>query len=197
MVPESLESSRQISTLEEFTTDSPDLEELGRLAKEFDHLNILGMSSKEEIHSDPPPDRVLRQRHRQGRGPDGEPHDEPSLPGWEQEGGVVPASDPPAPEWSQNRVQQRGDPCPLDGPLYKAAPSGARSSKPGWRNTSSPGTPTRRPRAEGPTLAPSRTEDPGVNLPIKRPKAGMSARLRTLPVGRREDDIPERHPHSR
>ena len=51
MASEPVESARQISALEQFATHNPDLEELGRLAKEFDAFRFLGVSGSEEIHS--------------------------------------------------------------------------------------------------------------------------------------------------
>ena len=52
MASEPASAERQISVLERFATDSPDLEELTRLTGEFDALNFLGLSSSEETHSD-------------------------------------------------------------------------------------------------------------------------------------------------
>ncbi len=51
MPSEPVESARQISALEKFATNNPDLEELGRLAKRFDAFGFLGISGSEDIHS--------------------------------------------------------------------------------------------------------------------------------------------------
>ena len=51
MPSEPVESARQISALEKFATNNPDLEELGRLAKRFDAFGFLGLSGSEDIHS--------------------------------------------------------------------------------------------------------------------------------------------------
>ena len=52
MASEPFESDRQISALEKFATNNPDLEEMGRQAKEFDALSFLGLSGLEKTHSD-------------------------------------------------------------------------------------------------------------------------------------------------
>ena len=52
MASEPFESARQISALEKFATDNPDLEDLGRLAKEFDAFSFLELSRSEKTHSD-------------------------------------------------------------------------------------------------------------------------------------------------
>ena len=51
MTSEPFESAGQISALEKFATNNPNLEYLGRLAQEFDALSFLGVSGKEETHS--------------------------------------------------------------------------------------------------------------------------------------------------
>ena len=51
MPSERFDCARQISALRTFATDNPDLEELVRLAKEFDAFGFLGISGSEEIHS--------------------------------------------------------------------------------------------------------------------------------------------------
>ena len=51
MASEPLESGRQFSALQNFATYNPDLEELGRLAGEFDAFSFLGLSGSEETHS--------------------------------------------------------------------------------------------------------------------------------------------------
>ena len=45
-------ASEPFEALEKFATNNPDLEELGRLAKEFDAFNFLGLSGEEKPHSD-------------------------------------------------------------------------------------------------------------------------------------------------
>ena len=52
MTSEPFESAGQISALEKFATNNPNLEELGRLAKEFDAFSFLGLSRVEKTHSD-------------------------------------------------------------------------------------------------------------------------------------------------
>ena len=52
MTSEPFESAGQISALEKFDTNNPNLEELGRLAKEFDAFSFLGLSHVEKTHSD-------------------------------------------------------------------------------------------------------------------------------------------------
>ena len=52
MASEPAGTERQISVLENFATDNPDLEELTRLTSEFDALSFLGLSNSEETHSD-------------------------------------------------------------------------------------------------------------------------------------------------
>ena len=51
MTSEPLDLAGQISTLEAFVADKPDLGELERLSREFDALGFLGLSGKEETHS--------------------------------------------------------------------------------------------------------------------------------------------------
>ena len=41
MASEPFKSDRQISALEKFATNNPDLEEMGRQAKEFDAFSVL------------------------------------------------------------------------------------------------------------------------------------------------------------
>ena len=52
MASEPSESARQISALEKFATNNQNLEEMGRLAKEFDAFSFLGVSGVEKTHSD-------------------------------------------------------------------------------------------------------------------------------------------------
>ena len=52
MTSEPFESAGQISVLEKFATNNPNLEELGRLAREFDAFSFLGLSRVEKTHSD-------------------------------------------------------------------------------------------------------------------------------------------------
>ena len=52
MASEPFKSDRQISALEKFATNNPDLEEMGRQAKEFDAFSVLEISHLEKTHSD-------------------------------------------------------------------------------------------------------------------------------------------------
>ena len=52
MAAEPSESARQISALKKFATNNQNLEEMGRLAKEFDAFSFLGLSGVEKTHSD-------------------------------------------------------------------------------------------------------------------------------------------------
>ena len=51
MASEPAETARQIAVLNKFATDNPELEELKRLAREFDSLSFLGLSEDENTHS--------------------------------------------------------------------------------------------------------------------------------------------------
>ena len=52
MASEPFEYAGQVSALEKFASNNPDLEELERLAREFDALRFLGLSRVENTHSD-------------------------------------------------------------------------------------------------------------------------------------------------
>ena len=52
MASEPTGTLRQISALNEFVTDNPDLEDLKRLSEKFDALKFLGLSQNENTHSD-------------------------------------------------------------------------------------------------------------------------------------------------